>query len=313
MNKEKIIRGYIYKITNLVNGKVYIGKTTYKDIKKRFTQHEYYALVRHGGSSTTIHQAIRDFGIENFKINLECIVYAPKYLEDVEKEYIKSYHSWIRDPECNGYNQSQGGEGTHYKDNEFNEVLLERIVSTYKEVKNQEETARLLKINVTTVHNYLIMNGIDRDDAKTIAIRETGKKVAIIQNDKIIAIYPSLGEAARHFEEKEQASHISEVCYGKRKHVKGYTAQFTDKEIFNENYMLPTVEPTIQKEKPYRPNSIKCKMIDPKTNEIIKVFDSMAEAGRYLNVPIIKNISSRIRKSIEKNQLCCGYKWEIII
>ena len=119
--EEKVIRGYIYKITNLINNMMYIGKTTYKDIQKRFSQHKYYALVIKGGSSTTVHQAIRDFGIENFKIELIKTVYAPEYLEDAEKELIAYYHTWIKDPECNGYNQSQGGEGTHYNGNEFND------------------------------------------------------------------------------------------------------------------------------------------------------------------------------------------------
>ena len=30
---------YIYKITNLVNGKIYIGKTSYNSIQERFKQH----------------------------------------------------------------------------------------------------------------------------------------------------------------------------------------------------------------------------------------------------------------------------------
>lgn len=44
--KENLIQGYIYKITNLQNNFSYIGKTTYKDINRRFQQHKYYALVR---------------------------------------------------------------------------------------------------------------------------------------------------------------------------------------------------------------------------------------------------------------------------
>lgn len=49
---------YIYKITNLINGKIYIGKRvreTKKDIKN------YY------GSGIAIKNAIIKYGIENFK------------------------------------------------------------------------------------------------------------------------------------------------------------------------------------------------------------------------------------------------------
>ena len=68
--KENLIQGYIYKITNLQNNLSYIGKTTYKNINKRFQQHKYYALVLQKGSKTTIHQAIRDYGEDSFSKNV---------------------------------------------------------------------------------------------------------------------------------------------------------------------------------------------------------------------------------------------------
>lgn len=302
--KEKVIRGYIYKITNLKNGLCYIGKTTYKDVNRRFKQHIHYALDLQKGSETTVHQAMRDYGIENFIIEIVDTVYSPNFLEDVEKFYIQKYHTWIKDPLCKGYNQSQGGEGTHYSGKEFSEYLADKILTTYQELKNQEEVARRLSINVTTVRNYLIMNGIQRDDAKTIAIRETGRKVAILKDNQIIAIYPSLGEAARHFQEKEYPGHISEVCYGKRPDVKGYTAKFTDEKIFNENYILPTIK--IQKS-----NSKKSiVMLDKDTLEELKVFESGCEAGRYFEINRPANATTCIKRAIERDGTWRGYKWK---
>ena len=116
---EHNIKGYIYKITNLQNGMSYIGKTTYSNVQKRFDQHKYYALTIKGGKSNSLHQAIRDFGINNFTIEIIDTITAPDSLEQKEKEYIALYHTSIKDPECKGYNQSRGGEGTHYRNDEF--------------------------------------------------------------------------------------------------------------------------------------------------------------------------------------------------
>ena len=51
--------GYIYKTTNNINGKIYIGKKT----SSVFIE-DYY------GTGSKIKKAITEFGIENFKVEL---------------------------------------------------------------------------------------------------------------------------------------------------------------------------------------------------------------------------------------------------
>lgn len=58
----------IYKITNLVNGKVYIGQSA-RGIQQRFTRHIYDALS--GRIDTHFARAIRKYGEDNFVV--ECI------------------------------------------------------------------------------------------------------------------------------------------------------------------------------------------------------------------------------------------------
>lgn len=301
---EEKIYGYIYKITNLVNNKCYIGKTVYGDINKRFKQHKSYSDAG-GGKPESLHQAIRDFGIENFKIEVIDTIKPPKFLEEEEKRYIALYHSYYKDPENNGYNMSKGGEGTHYSDNDFNEHLAEQILTLYEKERNQKEVARQLQIDVTTVHSYLLLNNIETDDAKTIAIRNTGKRVAIInKKDEIVAIYPSLGEAARHFIDGESASHVSEVCYGKRSNIKGYTAKFTDKDLYNQNIMLPTL--TIF---PPKNRKKQVQMLDMNIRQVLKTFESGCEVGRYFNMPIPSQATTCIKRAIDRDGTWRGYKW----
>lgn len=300
---EKEIKGYIYKITNIQNGFCYIGKTI-KDINKRFQAHKYAASISKG-SRESLQQAIRKYGEDKFKIELIDTIYAPDSLEEAERKYIKKYHSWIEDPECKGgYNLSKGGQGGL----EISEELLKKIVNVYEEVKNQMEVARRLDLDVSTVRNYLKMSGVNRDDAKTVAINITGKKVAIYDdNNKLIAIYPSIGEAARHFKDQESASHISEVCYGKRRQVRGYKAKFTDDEVFNENYILPTL--MIQNLKPKKKSVA---MIDIDTGKSLQIFESGCAAGRFFQMPRPASATTCIKRAIQRNGTWRGYKWAYV-
>lgn len=92
---------FIYKITNNVNGMVYIGRT--KCVYKRWRQHCYYA--RRGLTDCKLYEAIREFGQENFTV--KTIDHAVTKDEADEKEmfWIKHYNA-IEE----GYNTSPGGK-----------------------------------------------------------------------------------------------------------------------------------------------------------------------------------------------------------
>ena len=98
--------GYIYKITNIITNKIYIGRTR-KTIQERFLAH-CYAAQQNKAKRLKIQNSIRKYGSENFTIELvyECqdeAEYATK-----EQEYIKLYNS--TDPNI-GYNVHEGGDG----------------------------------------------------------------------------------------------------------------------------------------------------------------------------------------------------------
>lgn len=91
----------IYKITNITNGKCYIGKST--DVKKRLTEHMKGALGLSTISDQEIHHAIKEQGFNNWTI--EVITYCEKEkLNELEKYYIEFFKSqeW-------GYNKRAGG------------------------------------------------------------------------------------------------------------------------------------------------------------------------------------------------------------
>lgn len=88
---------YIYKTTNLLNGKIYIGLST-----RSAKGHNWYK-----GSGRLILKAIDKYGKKNFsKEILESNISDIEELKSLEKFYIKEYNSRDKDT---GYNISPGG------------------------------------------------------------------------------------------------------------------------------------------------------------------------------------------------------------
>ncbi len=89
--------GIIYKVTNKVNGKVYVGQTTQKLSFRK---------AKHINRGHYLYNALNRYGLENF--NWEIISYcgSVEKLNKMEKYYIKKYNSF-----SNGYNLTEGGEG----------------------------------------------------------------------------------------------------------------------------------------------------------------------------------------------------------
>ena len=86
----------IYKITNIINGKIYIGES--KDPYKRFQQH----IRGHINDNSIIDKAIQKYGAKNF--TLEVLEWTENW-QNKEKFFIKFYNSLVP----NGYNLHEGG------------------------------------------------------------------------------------------------------------------------------------------------------------------------------------------------------------
>lgn len=97
--------GSVYKITNLVNQKAYIGITT-RDPDQRWWEHRNAAQK---GSNYFIHQAIRKHGEGSFSFQ---IIAQTKSLEDLkELEIILIEQHGTHMSTQKGYNKTRGGDG----------------------------------------------------------------------------------------------------------------------------------------------------------------------------------------------------------
>ena len=105
------MKGIIYKITNKVNNKSYIGQTRYT-LEFRWRQH------LNSKDNCYFHKAIKKYGSENFSVEVleECDF---KDLDSREIYYIAKYDTFK-----NGYNSTIGGDGvrTLILDDKYDEI-----------------------------------------------------------------------------------------------------------------------------------------------------------------------------------------------
>jgi group I intron endonuclease len=96
---------YIYKITNKINNKVYIGQVYNKTIMDRFNRHIKDASSK---SRSYIDRSIYKYGRDNFVCELIDTATSLQELNEKEKYWIKYYNSTDRNI---GYNLTPGGDG----------------------------------------------------------------------------------------------------------------------------------------------------------------------------------------------------------
>ena len=137
----------VYKISNTINNKVYIGVTS-RTIEERFKEHKYRIEER---NSIHLYQAMKKYGTDKFYIELIDTASSKEEMFEKEKFYIKQYDSYY-----NGYNLTFGGEGG---------IKLsldeQKIINDYLNGKSSEEIAIELGVSGNTIRRRLKENNVE--------------------------------------------------------------------------------------------------------------------------------------------------------
>lgn len=283
---------YIYKCTNKINGKSYIGQTC--DFKSRVWQH----IRCYEKEDCLFHRAIQKYGKDNFTWEIIETCENRKEAARFERHYIELYDTYR-----NGYNENKGGVGGHNakavvcltKDGDF----VKRYDSSADAEKDGFNTNVLLccKNELLTCKNHQFMYEEDYEKyggKHYLKPKPNGMK-SVIQCDlegNYIKRFDSLAEASR--ETGSNRTTISSVLSGRYKTANGCIF------VYEEDFPIKDLSKYKKRKK-----GRKVAQVDIKTGRTIKVFDRISEAGEELGV-CYKAIQRVVDK---KDRTAYGYKW----
>ena len=204
----------IYVITNLINQKQYVGKTSYS-IEKRWKEHCYDSKKNDVNKHRPLYNAIQKYGVENFSISLLEDNIQDNEINEREKFWISKLNTYYQ-----GYNATLGGDGKILYDYTL-------FIEDYNSGMLVNEIANKYGCDRHTVTKALQINNVD---GKINSINRLKHKV--YQYDKennFIQSFDSQRDAARYLIENGHkgsitsiATNIGRVVKGQRKSAEGY-------------------------------------------------------------------------------------------
>lgn len=174
----------LYKITNLINGHIYIGQSV--DIERRWDEHRKYYCNPNGRSyNSALYRAFRKYGIENFQFQIveECKQEALDTRERYWIDYYDAFH--------HGYNMTEGGDGKQTVDRKMIKRLWDMGLPT-------SEIRQKTGYGQTTITR--VLHSFDNYSLEESVRRGAMKNCVVVQqfdlSGKFIAEYDSVKAAS---------------------------------------------------------------------------------------------------------------------
>lgn len=224
---------FIYKITNLINGKVIIGQTT-RAIKYRWS-HYLYCLRKNTHYNKHLQASWNKYGESNFKFELIDTVAFVWGLDNLERFWIKHYDS--TNP-AKGYNRESGGNSNKVMTEETKKKLsasLKGLVPWQKGKARTAEASRKQSLSMMGKPAWNKGIPMSEEQKELISKVKTGtpnikgrKQVRGINLETLESCIFDSVTAAADFLNSSPGS-ISAVCSTKRKNHKGWIFSYIEK------------------------------------------------------------------------------------
>jgi hypothetical protein len=174
-------RGFIYLITNNVNGKQYIGQTI-KSIEQRFNEHKTRCNNEWHKSNMPISRAMVKYGVENFSIK-ELEVCSIEEIDEREIYYIEKYNTFHQ-----GYNATLGGSSSLKRD-----IDEKKMLELYHKTKSTRQVAKYFGVDKDCIRHRIRSLGV-KFYTKS---EQAGLDIVVKKDGETIAKFPSKKECAR--------------------------------------------------------------------------------------------------------------------
>lgn len=174
------MKGFIYKITNNLNGKIYIGQTIQNPID-RWYRHCQKSNLNKNEANMAIKRAIFKYGKNNFtfKVIETLDNYTKELLDEREVYWISFYNSYEE-----GYNCTKGGNSgakpLKIAKSEYND-----IIELYKLGASLRNIAKEYNVDKATIKHILVINDIELHTTRSY-------KYSSEEREKIIDLYVSI-------------------------------------------------------------------------------------------------------------------------
>lgn len=294
----------IYKITNKLNNKIYIGQTI--NFKKRMQEHLSLRKNIKIHKNQPIDLAINKYGKENFSFEIIDKAKNQEEIDILEKKYIKKFNSLIP----NGYNILKGGRNQRGAWNmraievyDLNANYIETCESPseYARLHNEYSDGGIRDCcnGVNSKHKDKIFKW--KDDSKTIVPYEKPKSSRM----KIVYQYDLYGNYLNSYESVTKASEITNTrrigilncTQGVQKSANNFQWSYEKKE------KLETRKDLLNHSK-----LNKILKLDDEKN-IVKEYCTLAEA--VLDMGFEKKKYKILWKYVNKNKKFNGYYWQM--
>lgn len=181
-NDSNSFYGIVYKATNNLNGKVYIGQTV-RDLNIRINRHLQDAKYE---NKTIFHRAINKYGKENFDWFIVDYAYNQDELNKKEIYWIEYCNSFIKNPNCNGYNMTIGGYGASGENHpSYNKEVSKEVRQKISETLKDKYTGKDSILSKPVIQLSLDGEFVNQYESMTEAVKKVGNHIGDACNGRI--------------------------------------------------------------------------------------------------------------------------------
>jgi group I intron endonuclease len=298
------LKSNIYVFTNKINGKQYVGQTI--NIEDRYKQHRKDAKNKDKRPNSIFYKAIRKYGFDSFDFKvLETDIDISK-IHEREKFWIKELNTM----KPNGYNLTEGGEGTFgYRHTEESKKRMSEMRKGVPGKPKSEDVKKYLS-------ELYKGRKLSEEQKKKISESKKGKRLSEEHKMKISETQKGRTHSEEHnrnvslgllnMDPEKKSEMIRKAVETKKANGMDFAKHFREMDEETKKAMYETISKN-------NPRSMGVKGTNLETGETYE-FHSVGSAGKFMheNYNVSVNARNQIRRALSTTGKAYNFNWEYI-